>query len=752
MNSADGDRQFSWLHFSGWEVDGRERQPLRGLLEDLAQMREATGPWDAVFITGDLVSTGQASEFAALTERLEELWSHLEKLGSRSVLLTVPGNHDGVRSGSSNARLLRLLADDEDLKRQFWRGTSKFRHIVEDSFENYVQWTRQHPLPRAPDPTDGLLPGEYSVTVETAGGYRVGVVGLNSAFQQLSAGDFHGDLVLHPRQLRRALAGEEPSAWIGRHDATLLLTHHPPSWLSEGSAELFRTEIAPAGRFTAHLCGSLHEARPVFHTSPGRMEILQVPSFRRRGGYQIGSLRRSAERKSLTMWPRRFQPDVKAMVPEPAWGTDLPEDFHLVSFPFEDVPADEAAPTFVVERLEIEDFRCFDRLTLSFDRPSMLEGHWTCIAGINGSGKSSILQALSVVILGPRRASELGGERLNRMRRLVGNRRKDARIRARIYDVEERVSLQLALELGEQGVRPLEGRQKYPAEMEKFWERIDSKVFLGYGATRNISSFLETRYSHLSAAARRHMSLFDPLTQITSAEALLEEHYGRSPLVKLLQAVIQRVFGESLSIRVKGGKVRFKVEEQPVDAVDLPDGFRSSVAWLTDLCQAAQEAASSNGMPKAPEDIRAVVLLDEIGLHLHPSLQRSLVPLLRRALPRVQFIVTTHSPLVLANFDRAELIALDRAEPGGVRDLDRQILGFSTDQIYRWLLETPTTGMAIEQQLEESGSDRQAAEMLEMSPTISASEAKERVEDLLSRLAKIDKHRTSTDKRAERSK
>jgi hypothetical protein len=51
------------------------------------------------------------------------------------------------------------------------------------------------------------------------------------------------------------------------------------------------------------------------------------------------------------------------------------------------------SPGVHVQSLRLTDFRCFDELELRFDRQSSLEGRWTCIAGINGAGKSSILQA-----------------------------------------------------------------------------------------------------------------------------------------------------------------------------------------------------------------------------------------------------------------------------------------------------------------------------------------------------------------------
>jgi hypothetical protein len=69
--------------------------------------------------------------------------------------------------------------------------------------------------------------------------------------------------------------------------------------------------------------------------------------------------------------------------------------------------------------------------------------------------------------------------------------------------------------------------------------------------------------------------------------------------------------------------------------------------------------------------------------------------------------------LVLANFDANEIIALDRDVDGSVRELDRQILGFTSDEIYEWLMGTRPMGAAIEEELRKSdnGSGKNAADV-----------------------------------------
>jgi predicted ATP-binding protein involved in virulence len=195
------------------------------------------------------------------------------------------------------------------------------------------------------------------------------------------------------------------------------------------------------------------------------------------------------------------------------------------------------------------------------------------------------------------------------------------------------------------------------------------------------------------------MTLFDPRARLTNVELLLEGGQNNPALVTL-HRVIEAILGDELK-PPPGTAVDRLVFDQSgtaVEAIDLPDGFRSTLTWMADLCVTWHEVSGSIE-PTDLADIRALVLLDEIDLHLHPSLQRTLVPRLREALPNVQFIVTTHSPLVLSSFDRNEIVALDRDAEGGVRELDRQIFGFSADQIYQWLMDTKPQGTVIEQKL-----------------------------------------------------
>lgn len=87
----------------------------------------------------------------------------------------------------------------------------------------------------------------------------------------------------------------------------------------------------------------------------------------------------------------------------------------------------------------------------------------------------------------------------------------------------------------------------------------------------------------------------------------------------------------------------------------LSQGYQSSIAWICDLLGHAFLDASGEVDPSA---LQGIVLLDEIDLHLHPTWQRRLLPILGQVFPQLQFIVTTHSPLVLTGVDKESIIKL----------------------------------------------------------------------------------------------
>jgi ABC-type hemin transport system ATPase subunit len=105
-----------------------------------------------------------------------------------------------------------------------------------------------------------------------------------------------------------------------------------------------------------------------------------------------------------------------------------------------------------------------------------------------------------------------------------------------------------------------------------------------------------------------------------------------------------------------GGQV-IDVRPTTIEVAQLSDGERGTLALVLDLTRRLAQANPETTDPAAESE--AVVLIDEIDLHLHPKWQRQIVRNLTAAFPRCQFIATTHSPQVIGEIehDRIQIIA-----------------------------------------------------------------------------------------------
>ncbi len=81
----------------------------------------------------------------------------------------------------------------------------------------------------------------------------------------------------------------------------------------------------------------------------------------------------------------------------------------------------------------------------------------------------------------------------------------------------------------------------------------------------------------------------------------------------------------------------------------LSDGEKCALAMMGDL---ARRLTLANPHTETPLLGGGIVLIDEIELHMHPSWQRAIIPILHKVFPNIQFIITTHSPQVLGELTK----------------------------------------------------------------------------------------------------
>ena len=287
--------------------------------EDIARLHARTGSCDLVIFSGDLTQRAEPAEFEKLNEIIDDLWKHFATLGSKPLLFVVPGNHDLTRPNALNpgARAINDWWNDGAIRNAFWKkDPPEYFEVISKAFDNYRNWFNQpRTLKILPESiSEGILPGDISARISIRG-VDVGLVGLNSAWLQLSGENFEGRLDIHPQQLNE-VTGNDPDKWLSANHVNLLVSHHPSGWLHEDSLRLFRSDIYANSRFDAHLFGHMHTPQATSISEGGALprRFLQAASLFgleefgggaiRIHGYSLLSFKSGPPRTAVRVWPR----------------------------------------------------------------------------------------------------------------------------------------------------------------------------------------------------------------------------------------------------------------------------------------------------------------------------------------------------------------------------------------------------------------------------------------------------------------
>ena len=120
----------------------------------------------------------------------------------------------------------------------------------------------------------------------------------------------------------------------------------------------------------------------------------------------------------------------------------------------------------------------------------------------------------------------------------------------------------------------------------------------------------------------------------------------------------------------------------PIYAADLSDGTQGTLLWIRWL---ALKMVSHYEFRTDWEEMPAILLIDEIENHLHPTWQRRVIPALLEHFPGLQIFATTHSPFVVAGLRAGQVHMLKRDADGVVTAStnEQDIIGWTTDEILR---------------------------------------------------------------------
>lgn len=217
-------------------------------------------------------------------------------------------------------------------------------------------------------------------------------------------------------------------------------------------------------------------------------------------------------------------------------------------------------------------------------------------------------------------------------------------------------------------------------------DRSPAFLILGYGATRRTEAS-ETfdpsvRQSRL-LRYQRVAGLFEEQVTLVPLNGWLpklkKDNPGRhKQVINLLDRLLPE--GTSFKGELEGNQYLFEHRGVPTPLGAMSDGYRQYVGWIGDLLYHVCTGAPSG---KKLVENHGIVMVDEIDLHLHPEWQRTVIPTLARTFPNLQFILTSHSPILVGTLYRENVVVFDEDSTGAsvAASVDTEVHGLNADQV-----------------------------------------------------------------------
>ncbi len=398
-----------------------------------------------------------------------------------------------------------------------------------------------------------------------------------------------------------------------------------------------------------------------------------------------------------------------------------------------------------IDSLELENIKAFQSLKFDFKRPnSESYAGLNVFVGGNASGKSTLLKAMAMGLLGPQRIPYV----LDTPISWISHEQTKANISfCEPPDIQDRISKYSVSFVNNNAQvnltsRVTKGRRAGSTiHSTEIWEDGEwiwvtyLEEFSAYGPLRRLtgSSLEAERYANTSIA--NCITLLREDAALAESELWLRQQHARmledisekrdtSPIVKeVCDFLNDGLFPDGFAIeRVTVDRVYMKTPNGAILPLsDLSDGYRITFALILDIIfgiladiKRLYKIDVYTGLPsifakdaegRIVVDRERIVLIDELESHLHPSWQQKICVWLKTRFPKVQFFITTHSPLIAQCADEGGLYVLplpnEVANGGTARRLSpseqEQVRLGSTDSVllgeafgleYAWSTET----------------------------------------------------------------
>jgi hypothetical protein len=361
----------------------------------------------------------------------------------------------------------------------------------------------------------------------------------------------------------------------------------------------------------------------------------------------------------------------------------LPEFYRALA-----AEVDDQAPSSIrrshapppLSRVVLRNIGPFERLELE------LEDSWNLLLGNNGSGKSTVLRAIALALCGDDDRAAAAAGRVLKSEAPEGTiqlwfgkdcfRTRLVRDGPRVRVNPEQVSPVQAGTWLAMAFPPLRGAStrapKMPtAEVAPSGPDVDDVLPMITGATDDrLDDIKQWIVNEFWAKGRP----FGP-----GKRRLNEAPESVNTFFEVVSALTPGVDYSFRDLDSRTLEVLVDTVDGPIPLELMSQGIGSVLSWTGPLITRVQEArrqAAVNGRI-------GIVLVDEIDAHLHPSWQRHLIPALNKEFGDLQFVATTHSPLVVGSVKQGALWALERRPDGtiGTERLEPAFAGWRADQI-----------------------------------------------------------------------
>ncbi len=214
-------------------------------------------------------------------------------------------------------------------------------------------------------------------------------------------------------------------------------------------------------------------------------------------------------------------------------------------------------------------------------------------------------------------------------------------------------------------------------DAERVWRQTEEKwrdIQSARSAINNDNNFLSriAAYGDCLDAGDSYTSFFDWFQYIAKAHAdqrntLIEKYAEKALTMQTNYGLIIETIREAVNSCLEStgwSNISYSHIHQSImlehpafgmmELNQLSDGIRNTAALIADIALRAVRL-NKHLKTKACQKTQGIVLIDEIDLHLHPSWQQKILPVLCQTFPKIQFIISTHSPAILSTVKKENI-------------------------------------------------------------------------------------------------